>query len=112
MEQEDYQSAGILLIIGALLGAGLALLYAPHPGRETRQGLRDKAQRTWDRVKSSPEAINERVGELLDTIAENSQQLVREAGTLTQERQAELRAAIESARNELERLRKRIAKMD
>ena len=31
------------LLIGAAIGAGIALLYAPKSGRETREAIRDKA---------------------------------------------------------------------
>lgn len=41
-------SAGI--VIGAVLGAGLALLYAPQSGRETRRNLARRARRAGGRA--------------------------------------------------------------
>lgn len=111
MGQEDYQSSGMYLILGALLGAAISLLFAPQAGRETRSSIRDRAQRALDQVRSTPELLNERVGELLDNIGEKTQKLVERAGVLTQQEKDALHAALENDRTELEKLRKRIGNM-
>lgn len=111
MAQEDYQSSGMFLILGALLGASISLLFAPTSGREARSSIRDRAQRTLDRVRSTPDTLNERISELLDNIGDRTQQLVERAGMLTQEEKDSLHSAIDADRSELERLRKRIAQM-
>lgn len=111
MAQEDHQSSGMYLILGALLGAAISLLFAPQSGREIRSGIRDRAQRTMDRVRSTPETLNARISELLDNIGDRTQELVERAGLLTQEEKDSLHSAIESDRSELERLRKRLSHM-
>jgi len=40
-------------IIGAALGAGLALLYAPRSGRETRELLARKAQKAKEKARAA-----------------------------------------------------------
>jgi gas vesicle protein len=38
---------GIAFIIGGVVGAGIALLYAPRPGAETRAIVADKVEELW-----------------------------------------------------------------
>jgi len=54
METNHNSSASTILLAllgGAVIGAGLALLYAPQSGRRTRQKLRDLAEEAEDQVR-------------------------------------------------------------
>jgi gas vesicle protein len=51
-------SAGTLLLVGAAIGAGLALLYAPRSGRETRQQLSDSADRLRRRATDAYDTVS------------------------------------------------------
>jgi gas vesicle protein len=42
---------GIGLLVGAVIGGVIALLYAPKTGKETRQLIKDKATEVVDAVK-------------------------------------------------------------
>ncbi|MGI2336767.1 MAG: YtxH domain-containing protein [Dehalogenimonas sp.] len=54
---------GVGLIVGAVVGTGLALLYAPYPGRRTRRLIRTKFDQALDngiyQVEETQEQINE-----------------------------------------------------
>ena len=50
MNRDSASSFGIGLLVGAALGAGLALLFAPQSGRETRQMIKEKAGELRERV--------------------------------------------------------------
>ncbi len=47
------------LLIGAAIGAGVALLYAPKSGKETRKYLRKKAENARDSIVETGEQIYE-----------------------------------------------------
>jgi gas vesicle protein len=51
------------LLIGALVGAGLALLFAPQSGEETRRIIRRKARKLADEARERYEDANDRVRE-------------------------------------------------
>ncbi len=60
-------------ILGGALGASLALLFAPEPGRQTRErlrdlaaGVRDKAMAVSDELRGKAEAVLERSREVFD----------------------------------------------
>jgi gas vesicle protein len=49
------------LLIGALLGAGVALLFAPQSGEETRRLIRRKAKHLADEARDRYEDVRHRV---------------------------------------------------
>jgi len=51
-------------VIGAALGAGMALLFAPAPGIETRRRLGETANRLRSRVGDQVGDVRGRIGEL------------------------------------------------
>ena len=48
-------------LLGALIGAGVALLFAPRSGRETRAGISRRARAAQDRVRDVAEGVSEQV---------------------------------------------------
>ncbi|MES2177170.1 MAG: YtxH domain-containing protein [Gemmatimonadota bacterium] len=97
------------LLLGVLIGAGVALLFAPQSGPETRRAIRRKAQEATDAVKGVAddvttqvsdtfEAARSRVEEQIDS-ARNA--IVRKKRQVTRAMEAGREAAAE-ARGELE----------
>ena len=96
---EKHTSDMSSLFIGMLLGAGVALLFAPHSGAETRRRLRrgvtrvkDAAVDTFDAARAE---VEDKVAAVRDAVDIKKEQVSRavEAG----------RAAAQQARDELER---------
>ena len=50
---------------GALIGAGVALLFAPRSGRETREGIRTGALRLRDRAEDAVRNVSDQVTETI-----------------------------------------------
>jgi gas vesicle protein len=58
----ERRSAGVgVFIYGALVGAGLALLFAPRAGREMREEIRTGAQRIRDRAEDAVRQVQDTV---------------------------------------------------
>jgi gas vesicle protein len=53
---------GIGLIVGAVLGLAIGLLFAPRPGEETRQLLKEKAGAARERVAEAARKVKETAG--------------------------------------------------
>jgi gas vesicle protein len=82
------------LLVGASIGAGIALLYAPKTGRETRKYIRRRAE--------------DASGQLRDTLAETRESVI-EAGREAYKKGADFASgAAESAAGLFERGRKRV----
>ena len=55
----DSGSVLLALLVGAVIGAGAGILYAPEEGAKTRQKLRDKAKEASDDVSSRMDELRE-----------------------------------------------------
>jgi len=96
---EKHSSDISSLLIGLAVGAGVALLFAPHSGSETRRRIRRGVGRVTDAAMETFEVaraeVEDRVGAVRDAVDIKKEQVSRavEAG----------RAAAQQARDELER---------
>ena len=59
---EKHNGGGVSdFLLGALIGAGVALLFAPRSGRETRADIGRRARAAQDRVRDVAEGVTEQV---------------------------------------------------
>ena len=59
-EEETSQRSGFAIFaVGTLIGAGIALLYAPQSGKETRKLLSKKAKQLRDMAQNTVESAQE-----------------------------------------------------
>jgi gas vesicle protein len=52
------------LILGAVVGAAIALLYTPQPGTETRRLMKEKALEIKEKATKAVSCINESAGSM------------------------------------------------
>lgn len=57
------QNSVLTFLAGAALGAGLAILFAPRSGEETRRRIRERVKRDYDSVKGMVNSAGQRVRE-------------------------------------------------
>jgi gas vesicle protein len=71
MRDEGAGSGSVLLafILGAISGAAVALLYAPAPGRETREYLGERAREGRERATEAAEKGRQAVAQGRETLA-------------------------------------------
>ncbi len=76
MSENNSNTLGVMLafVVGGVIGAGLALLYAPSSGEETRRRLRLEAERAQGRgmegYKTAIDTLEEGVGKAREVIEE------------------------------------------
>lgn len=56
----------VSFLSGAAIGAGLALLFAPKSGKETRQQIKNMATKVGDEVKENYEKISEKTKSFIE----------------------------------------------
>ncbi len=66
------------LLMGAAVGAGLALLFAPKTGRELRQQLAESARRARESARDAYQQATEKVSETAAKAAGEVKQALRE----------------------------------
>ena len=74
MECKTSAGFGIGLLIGAVIGGAIALLYAPQSGKKTRKFLKNKAAEFVDEVKEEAsevvDEVKEKASGVMDTVKE------------------------------------------
>ena len=75
MMKTETESFVLGVFVGALIGGGIALLYAPAKGSETRQMIKEKAQETEKTIEETLADLKEKVEALATTVAEKAKEL-------------------------------------
>ncbi|MBM3791050.1 MAG: YtxH domain-containing protein [Acidobacteria bacterium] len=97
------------LVIGGILGAGIALLFAPHSGRRTRRQIEHIGNKALHKAEEAKEELRHSLGNLVDDVSEKIDSEIDRGWEWTEERMAELRRAFEAGkdhiRSEIDKLR-------
>lgn len=100
-EYERESDAGTRLtcfVVGAAVGAAVALLFAPKAGRELREDLADATRKGVDRARETGSQLTTKAGEYYDAASERAGELAAGARELAARRGETLSAAIEAGR--------------
>ncbi|MBI3398281.1 MAG: YtxH domain-containing protein [Deltaproteobacteria bacterium] len=82
MSENSSNTLGVMLafIVGGIIGAGLALLYAPSSGEETRRRLREEMEQAGDKLRQGYEAavdtVEEGAGKVKEIVEERKGEFV------------------------------------
>ncbi len=98
----------VFFLVGGLIGAGIALLYAPKAGRETREDIKRLANRGAERVMAGKEVIEERISKLMHQISSKTEELVHGGTQLAEDKKREILAAIQAAKKAYEEERRKL----
>ena len=101
MKDEGYSSGSILVsfLLGGIVGAGLALLFAPQAGDETRKKISDFADDVKDRTTDYVEKTKDKITSYVD-----------EGKGLYEEKKSIVKSAIEAGKEAYEKEKERLAK--
>jgi len=99
-EDCSYSGSAIALgfILGGALGASLALLLAPEPGRRTRERLRDLAADVRDKTIAASDELRDKAEDVLGRSRE-----------VFEEKKATLSAAVQAGKEASRRERERLS---
>jgi len=100
-EECGYSTGSIFLsfLLGGIVGAGFALLFAPKSGRETRQSIKDIAEDVRDKTKDYVEDVKGKVTGGLDKGKE-----------FYEEKKSILATAIEAGKEAYEKEKEKLSK--
>ena len=92
VEEEGFEVSSFLIGIGlgALVGAGVAMLLAPRRGEETRENLRAAAGRLKERAEELLDEVKERTREFAQTRKEILSEAIRAGREAAAERRRQI----------------------
>lgn len=107
MEERDKNiaAAALLLVAGGIIGAGVALLFAPQSGERTRKDLVRYAKKAKRRADDAVDDISATVGELVEQFEEKAKDVVKTGLDSGGKTRKDLIQLIEEGASKLERLR-------
>jgi len=113
MEDNDNKvaAAALLIVAGGILGAGLALLWAPQSGRRTRRDISRYARRAKTRADEAVEGLTTNINDLVETIGEKTDELVEKGKDVAGGARKDLIRLIEEGASRLERFRTKLSRM-
>jgi len=112
MEQRDNKlaAAALMLLAGGIIGAGLALLYAPQSGERTRRDLCRTARKVKTKADEAVEDLAENITDLVDTIGDKTDDLLDRGKEVAASARKDLIKMIEEGASKLEKFRTKLSR--
>jgi gas vesicle protein len=111
-DRNDNVMMGALLVLaGAILGAGAALLFAPQPGRATRKDIARYARKTSRKLEGVAGEVAESVAGMADAVEEKAEEFLEKGKDLSKESLEAVLTALSEGQERLGRQRDRLAKL-
>lgn len=111
-DKECCGGGGVLgVLVGGLIGAGLALMFAPQTGKKTRKYLACCAKDLGGKANDAAHDLAETLTDFVETAGNRAAEILEEGAELTLESKKALLAALEKGQEKLEAQRKKLADM-
>ena len=104
-------TGALLVLAGAILGAGAALLVAPQSGRQTRRDIARYARKTGRKLEGVAGEVVGSVAGMADAVEEKAEELLEKGMDLSRESREAVLAALNEGQERLGRQRDRLAKL-
>lgn len=104
----------LVLLAGGIVGAGIALLYAPQSGDKTRRDLTRYAKKARRRTRDAVEKVEEftdQVTDMAEMVGERAAEILEKGKDMAYDAKKGLVRAIEQGEARLEKQRSRLMKM-
>jgi len=108
---DDVMMGAMLVLAGAILGAGAALLFAPQSGQKTRKDISRFARKASRKVEGVAGEVVGSVAGMADAVEEKAEELFETGKDLSRESRDAVLAALNEGQERLGRQRDRLAKL-
>jgi gas vesicle protein len=93
------------LLVGVLIGAGVALLFAPRSGEDTRDDIRRRARRAGNSVKGAARGVTDQVVDTFETARTRVEEQIETARSAIELKKRQVSRAVEAGREAAEQAR-------
>ncbi len=113
MEERDKKvaAAALLIFAGGVIGAGLALLFAPQSGSRTRKDILRYSKKVRNRADEVVDDLASNVNNMVETIGEKTDELVEKGRDVAGGARKDLIRLIEEGASKLEKFRTILSRM-
>lgn len=113
MENKDNSAmvGALMLVAGGIIGAGVALLFAPQSGKKTRRDITRYTKKVRRQAEDAVEEFSGNVLEMVEAVGEKAEDLLDKGRDMAYESKKELLKALEVGQSKLEKQRARLTKL-
>lgn len=113
MEDRDKKiaAAALLILAGGIVGAGVALLFAPQTGQRTRKDILRYAKKSKIRAGEAVDDLSGNISDLVDTIGDKTDDLLEKGKGVAGSARKDLIRLIEEGASRLEQFRTKLSRM-
>ena len=108
---ETMKDGTFMLLAGGIIGAGLALLFAPQSGKRTRRDITRISLKVKDRASDAVNEFSETVHELVDSVSDKAADLLDMGKGMALSAKKDVLKAIEEGQARLEAEKMRLVKL-
>jgi gas vesicle protein len=105
---EDYKKIAGAFLLGGVIGAAVALLYAPQSGRETRKDIAKTAKKVKKEAFNMVEDTIDSINDFADDVKDKVSDIVDRGKDLSTDAKKEIIKNLEHGQKVLEKQKKRI----
>jgi len=110
--KNDKILAGALMVMaGGLVGASLALLFAPQSGKRTRRDIARMSRKIKDQAVDAVEEFSETVHDMVDSVSDKAADLLDKGKDMAYSAKKDVLKAMEEGQAKLEKEKSRLAKL-
>jgi len=108
MDRDTSTKIGMAFIIGGILGAGIALLYAPQSGKKTRRDIQRSAKKLKNAgVELFDETIH-KVSDVVEDVKDRAEELIYQGKDITDDVRKDLASRLDSIQKLVEKQKKKL----
>jgi gas vesicle protein len=104
-------AAALLILAGGIVGAGVALLFAPQSGQRTRKDILRYAKKRKIRAGEAVDDLSATVSDLVDTLSDKTDDLLEKGKGIAGSARKDLIRLIEEGASRLEQFRTKLSRM-
>ncbi len=101
----------LLLVAGGIIGAGVALLFAPQSGERTRKDITRYARKVRRKAEGVVDDFADTVSEMVETVSDKAEEILEKGKDMAYDAKKGLVKAIEEGQEKLEKQRARLVKL-
>ncbi|MBK5276107.1 MAG: YtxH domain-containing protein [Desulfuromonadales bacterium] len=109
--EKKVAAAALMIMAGGIVGAGLALLFAPQSGQRTRKDIVRYAKKTKHRADEAVDDLSTNINDLVDTIGDKADDLLDKGKEVAGSARKDLIRLIEEGASRLEQFRTKLSRM-
>jgi gas vesicle protein len=101
----------LMLVAGGIIGAGVALLFAPQSGKKTRRDIVRYSKRAKNRAGEVVDDFADSISDMVDAVGEKASDILDRGKDLAYEAKKDVLKAIEEGQTKLEKQRMKLMKI-